>query len=207
MKKILSILAVIVVIVSLAVPAFAYDYNGEDYSLDYYTKDSNGEWQYAGNLQDLIFNEGGYLYFMNQSGSPYMYYMDSPLYVKNNELYHTDATTYYILSWNNSLGAWMLNNTSPQNGNANGRYGFANILVWTSSNVMDGDSVYMSGDSNFQLPPLAEMVLKVTEEEMVEVTIPNLLGVLKILVPCGVGCLALLVGLKLFGKKSLISRN
>lgn len=54
----------------------------------------------------------------------------------------------------------------------------------------------------FQGLPLEKVIQKTLTEKM----IPMMVGALKILVPCGVGCLALLIVLKLFGKKSLIFR-
>lgn len=57
----------------------------------------------------------------------------------------------------------------------------------------------------FPLPLWAE-VEKVTQGEMMT-TLAETLGTMKILMVCGVGCLALLVVLSLFGKRSLISRG
>lgn len=56
---------------------------------------------------------------------------------------------------------------------------------------------------NFTAPPL-EMVIQGVTGEAMKATLPNLHQTMKILTLCGVGCLALWIGLKLFGKRSLL---
>lgn len=77
-------------------------------------------------------------------------------------------------------------------------------VLWTNFDVVnDEGSVLIKGDSNF-MPPLWSTILGVTQGEMTQ-TQGKVAGAMKILALCGVGCLTLLVVLKLFGKRSLIS--
>ena len=80
---------------------------------------------------------------------------------------------------------------------------------WSSFDVeYSTGGLYFDGDQNFLVPPppLAEIVAKGSEEALKDLGI-TLGGTVKVLVLCGVGCLALLVALKLFGKRSLIFRR
>lgn len=82
-----------------------------------------------------------------------------------------------------------------------------NILK-VSDNVEYNGTVIMPNDPNFfPPPPLAEVIQGVAMEELQTETLPKMGGTMKILVACGVGLMACLVVLKLFGKRSLIFRN
>ena len=63
---------------------------------------------------------------------------------------------------------------------------------------------YDESGNRFFPVPLWEQVVKVTQGEMQGLT-QEMGGTMKVLVPCGVGLMALLVVLSLFGKRSLIS--
>lgn len=66
-----------------------------------------------------------------------------------------------------------------------------------SEDIYDEDNLLF-----FQGLPLE----KVVEKSLTEILVKKTVGTLKVLTLCGVGCLALLIALKLFGKKSLIFR-
>lgn len=67
-------------------------------------------------------------------------------------------------------------------------------------------SFYKEDGTLFFPLPLWEEMEQVTQGEMMGLT-TEVVGTMKVLALCGVGCLALLVVLKLFGKRSLIYRN
>lgn len=72
-------------------------------------------------------------------------------------------------------------------------------LVWSSNSVYyENGTKFMNGDPNFFT--MAELMNLTVAETMEKQTIPTMVGAMKVLVACGVGCLALLISLKLFGK-------
>lgn len=76
----------------------------------------------------------------------------------------------------------------------------SDTVSWSSHIIHDftTGATFMQGDVNF-LPPLMELAGQALSGEMVKIG-----KTLTILVACGVGCLACLVVLSLFGKRSLI---
>lgn len=84
---------------------------------------------------------------------------------------------------------------------------FVTESVYSSFPMRDENgTIIFARDTDFFPQPLWEMMEQVTQGEMMGLT-TEVVGAMKILALCGVGCLALLVVLKLFGKRSLIYRN
>lgn len=81
---------------------------------------------------------------------------------------------------------------------------WGNVIIWSNYDVYNYDTgeLYVEADSNFF--PLAVRVQKMTEKTLTETTVPQMGGAVKVLVVCGVGLLALLILLPLFGKRSLL---
>lgn len=81
-------------------------------------------------------------------------------------------------------------------------------LIMTNFTLSDADGViYSTPDTSFfPIPPkpLMEVVQGVTTETLEMVTVPALARTVSTVVLCGVGCLALLMFLVLFGKRSQI---
>lgn len=81
---------------------------------------------------------------------------------------------------------------------ANGTFSYTGEL---SVSKFSGTLVYANHDiKNFQEPPLAVIIQGVTGEAL-EVEIPSLMTEIRIILLCGVGCLALLIALPLLSKK------
>jgi len=79
----------------------------------------------------------------------------------------------------------------------------ADTLV-SSFNILDTDgNIVYNHDTDFFPVPLWVEMDNLTQGEMVNKFNPTLVGMILTLTVCGVGCLALLVVLKLFGKRSL----
>lgn len=78
----------------------------------------------------------------------------------------------------------------------------------SSFNILDTDgNIVYNHDTDFFPVPLWVEMDNLTQGEMVNKFSPTLVGMILTLMVCGVGCLALLVVLKLFGKRSLIFRK
>lgn len=203
MKKVFSILIVFVLAFCLTIPAFAYNVTGST------TSDEILE------IMQEKYDEG-YKYFTaiykNNDGRIWLFQSTKPFEQNNvnGYLVATDSLSYVRYTWTGDSSNYYYIGNSPGTLAANQEPASTRVVIYgVSYDIYDNEgNLVMEGDDNFfPQPPLAELVLEVTEGELVEVTIPNLVGALKILVPCGVGLMALLVGLKLFGKRSLISRS
>lgn len=151
--------------------------------------------------EGVLRDKTGYPYsVLMDGGNQYqVYYSSSPFYV-NGDKVKTDGSYFVYRSID---GGWAFLSDSSGGITIN-----KTDVAKSSHDLKNGDgSLFMAGDVTgffFPMTPLAEMVLEVTEEELVTVTIPEMVGAMKVLVPCGVGLMALLVGLSLFGKRSLI---
>lgn len=198
MKKLFSILSVFVLAFCLTVPVFAYDFGD------------------GGNLGDITdemqtYYDDGYEYAClldYGGGAKYLFLTTAPMKQNNVNGYVSATESLSYVRYTASGNKWVYVNKGTLASNQEPTSQRLTVL-WSSYNFKDNTgNLIMSGDPYFfPQVPLAELVLEVTEGELVEVAIPNLVGALKILVPCGVGCLALLAGLKLFGKRSLIFRR
>lgn len=145
-----------------------------------------------------------YLYKVQSSGITYL--LVYPSYVtptydtsqQNGLLYYSESYGNYRLDTTNN--EWVLSSDdSPY------------TIGGTNNNSVDiyysSDTIYdQNGDTFFPIPLWMEMD-NLTQGEMENNLNPTVVGILMTLMVCGVGCLALLVVLKLFGKRSLISRN
>ncbi len=184
MKKFLCLLAVFVLVFSLAVPAFAVD-DAESLGIPtpYPILEDSG-YSYA-----YIVCDSSGLYSLYLGGSPPSPSTDASFSIGRYERYNLNN------------GEWVYQSSSN----------FGTILdydqfVWSSVDMILDGVVYFVHDPNFFPIPLWAKVGQVTQGEIPALT-QNLGGTMKILALCGVGCLASLVVLKLFGKRSLIYRN
>lgn len=206
MRKLSAFLLVAVLCFSLSVTALAvstYSFNGTTLPLEYKVNDNVYSLQ-SYYEQEKVDNPN-YTITIVKSQSTGVYW-----------LYRSSAGFYYDNTWTNfypyegtldvfklSGDYWVFEytkNVSTGEGFIDPRYF---DFVWSSDTVLyDDGSVFISGDSNF-LKALSEIILEVTEEQL-EKTLPEMGGTMKTLALCGVGLMASLVALKLFGKKSLL---
>lgn len=184
MKKILCLLAIAVLIFTLAVPALAVD-TGESLGIPSpYSLLSSEGYSYAVIMSD-------------SSGDGYKLYLTDSLSTSSDTQFGTGRWERYAIS----DGEWVREKSS--------NFGTVldySLLVWCSADLIVDGVVYITHDPNFFPIPLWEKMAQVTQGEMTGL-LQNLGGTLKVLVPCGVGCLASLAALKLFGKRSLIYRS
>lgn len=98
-------------------------------------------------------------------------------------------------------GAWVFNKS--ESAIKGGSIGSVDSVI-ASSRAYSSNTWFsaMEQHSRFR-GALPVTILEVTEEQMVK-TLPEMVGTMKTLALCGVGCLALLVVLSLFGKRSLL---
>lgn len=165
-----------------------YDYNG--YYFPVLPSYDNAKYRY------------GFLYHNPTSTQTMLHLSTSPVHVdgssvllseKGSRLAYTleDGAWVYVAEYNFEANATIITNK--------------NFLVWSTHDVYNvAEELIIAGDSNFRFPLWVEMGL-VTQGEMTQVT--DLGGMMKLLVLCGVGLMAFLVVLKLFGKRSLLYRG
>lgn len=109
-----------------------------------------------------------------------------------------DEETGKIVTSANGLNRFSVETGSDGVHTASGNYG---EIQWT------GTLAYANHDiENFLTAPLAVIIQGVTGEAL-ELTLPSLRRTIHRILLCGIGCLALLIVLKLFGKRSLIFRG
>lgn len=124
-------------------------------------------------------------------------------YLSKSEFVQSTKAGYRSWKYNPDEGVWVTSGTGSN---------VSTIMydVYVSSHDINTDNggLHKTGYLDFfsAPPPLAEVIQGVTEEAMTD-SLPALGGTMTILAVCGVGCLALLVVLKLFGKRSLIFRS
>lgn len=206
MKRIFSFLTVFVLAFCLSVPTFAYNFGSDIPFANGQLADKNEDmetWYASGYTYAVLYwYDSGDQYYIIQSTKPME---QNPV---NGYVRASESLKYVKWYFNRDSMTWdFMHNGTLADGQE--ELGKRVNVYWASYDFLDySGNLIEAADPNFFPPtPLAEMVLEVTEEELVQVTIPNLVGGLKILVPCGVGCLALLAVLKLFGKRSLIFRS
>lgn len=179
-----------------------YDYNGV--SLPTHYKVNDNIFSVQEHYFDSKTDNSNLTYFIRDTGGQYFLYRcdegfsinsDSKIVALGSVDYFTAYTrdeywTFFLSVDSSTFNNYLLSKSQ---------------IVWASDTLYQGSSVVISGDSNFRMA-LSEEILGVTKEQMMK-TLPELGGTMNILVLCGVGCLALLVALKLFGRRSLIFRS
>lgn len=144
-----------------------------------------------------------YLYKVNSTDREYLVVYPSAV----TPTYDTTKQNGYLY-FSESYGSYELNKTTNEWELSNDESPY--FIGGTNNNSVDikysSDTIYdQNGDTFFPIPLWMEME-QVTQGEM-KLFNPTMVGILTTLMVCGVGCLALLVVLKLFGNRSLISRN
>lgn len=196
MKKFLSILMAMALIFALAIPCFASE--SEELGIP----NPSTVWV------DSSFPHA----FIVESDTSYSLYL-IPFAVDGNTSQNLVAPAGYR-RYDLLNGIWTLAVNSGGSGSA---VRLSN-LVWASYSInayvddYDGDGnldkgVYYTYNPNFFPNPLYHQVQKVTTETLTKETLPTMGGTIQILILCGVGLMALLVVLSLFGKRSLIFRG
>ena len=207
MKRFLPLLAVLILCFSLTVPASAYWSDGGNGDLDisdipnpYDALDSElrSYYPYA-----LLIDAKQYGYplarFFSTEPTPYLE-SDGTFYLSF-EPYTGDMgiKTFIEFRYIPDNGFWQQT--------AYGSGGYTQLLseVRASSfEVKYQGQTITPGGSDFFMTPLSETIQGVTAEVLNNQMVPTLGGTMKILTVCGVGCLALLMVLVLFGKRSQI---
>lgn len=104
---------------------------------------------------------------------------------------------YQVYNWDASTQSWVTSGNQTEF--TNGETAVAMNIGWTLYNCTD-DIYDTNGELFFPFPPdLSEVVQTLTLEQG-KVTLGQALGVMKTLVPCGVGCLALLMAFPVLRK-------
>ena len=194
MKKFLSLLMTILVMCSLAVTAFASSSADLPSVDDKWDKDN---YPYA------------FMYYVPSGGEYNVFFSATKPYIENGQVkidkVGDSQYTYvrYVYTASNPTLGWRYSDMST-NGFTVHISDFP--VIESSVDLYDGNTLYLKADGDFFPYPLAEQILAVTSGAMEE-TMPELGGTMTTLMVCGVGCLALLVVLKLFGKRSLIFRS
>lgn len=136
---------------------------------------------------------------MYKSGSAYnIIASDGDFYVNNASGNVNFATGGKHIIYNYSNGAWKQLSTIDHY--SDGATGVTPTTVhWVSHplTTKTGEA-FMGGDPNFF--PLPELMAMVTEKTLTEATVPKMMADLSTLIPFGVGLMACLIGLPLFGK-------
>lgn len=163
-------------------PMFEMNYGGKNYEYAYITNGSN-----EGSSDDMFF-----------------------LYLTNYPLYTTDGYSLFS-STNGGCVSFHLNNGTweyvaaysyAQNTRVGNYSGFKG-MVWSTFDIPIKESadqpstgIFFRGDLNFLQAPLEEVIA----EELTMKTVPKIIQAISTLALCGVGSMALLVGLPLLSK-------
>lgn len=156
-------------------------------------------------ITDTLIETYGYFVILDKGTTAYtLIASNTPIMEQAGKVIVEGSTNLAFLSANQSSTSWSQYSTQTVTGYS---LGDTAQVIWTSHNVRNvdnGDQV-LAGDTNF-MPPLWETMGQVTQGGMVQTT-ATVVGAMKILALCGVGLIALLVVLSLFGKRSLIPRQ
>ena len=176
-------------------------------SITSFASTTDGTYDYNGTVLAKVPDgyDDGYWYLVKKVSTTYLFYTTKPLIADGSNIRADGGTSYVQFSY--YLGAWgkYYESSIPADSYSN-IFGGSDTIIWSSSNIYTTSGlVYFNGDPNFFT--LAERVRLLVGETLLEVTVPRMAGTMKILVLCGVGLMASLVLLKLFGKRLLIFRR
>lgn len=203
MKKFITLLLVFVMVMSLSVTSYAYDFNG------------------FGDIDPPVYNHDVYPYAMfwraTTAVDAYFYAMPFPVMMEkqsvNNTILAQGSGTYLVFTYHKDTNMWTAEERTATEGamiTASGSYvRWSNFDIYRSNKgdvEANNGTLWLDGDENFMAVPLAEIIQGVTEEQLAK-TLPALGGTTRILVLCGAGLMASLMVLSLFGKRSLIFRS
>lgn len=198
MKKLLPLLAVFVLCFSLCVPASAANFTADTPLSE--LPDINEIWD-SETYPYAITYWDGYMYTYVSSG---------PLFFNDNGLTSGETPVLFkVYVVHSTTSDWTESSRNSEPTVVTTAIKPAKVKAANYS-VSDEDGyVRVSPDTSgffpHPLPPLAAVIQGVTAETLNSQTVPALGGTMKVLVLCGVGLIASLVVLKLFGKRSLIS--
>lgn len=221
MKKILPILMAVVLVFAMAIPCFASTVTIGEHSVPSEYFSASGDMysiQDAANENATVFivwyeqNNVKYYELIFADNSAVITYIENGYY-----RFKALSETYiqrFIWNTDGSTPPYFDFKTSSNYTSSTSFYGFSDSLdggiLWSSQDIYNTDTgeLVIEGNTNFPPPPpLAEVIQGVTEETIKTETLPAVAGTMSILTLCGVGLMACLVVLSLFGKRSLISRG
>ena len=209
-----KILCFIVLLFSLAVPAFASDLPSDAFpvgfdepmplaSLDNYNSDDywSGVSDYS--YPSLPRSAPYYLVWVNASGDLRCIFSSSPIkigvYSSSGHLSVVQDSSCFLYVWDGS--SWVLKSLSSSSstwwsfGYPDGAQGRILDVVGNAVSYNDNSVFFSQAPSPTPTPvPLAEVVQQMQGEQIQVSLIPSLTGSLGVLVPFGIGLLALLVG-------------
>lgn len=202
MKRFRVILLTLIMAFSLAIPCFAADDGsplvvGEN-SYPVYTSDRGNiiDWVNSNNSYHVLIYEYGSSTRMVLAESPLATFMYSIVAAESTFVNGANYHRYTLVD-----GAWVWNESKSLSA---GIQAVSVDTILASSRAMNKSTKYPAVDQHSRFRgALPEMILEVAGEQL-KITLPDLVGTMKTLVLCGVGCLALLIVLNLFGKRSLI---
>ena len=181
MKKIIVLLSSIVFIFCMTITCFAASIQSPSYPTAY------------GELPDGLYK---YTVVSQPAGYGYLYSSDKPFKIVDGGLYVQSTANVKGYKHNSGWKFMLESQYTPETVILLGAEGG---MRWASQDVFyDDGTLYMKGDPDFQMA-LSEEILEVTKEQM-KITLPSLGGLMKLLAVCGVGMMALLIGLPVLRK-------
>lgn len=188
MKRFFAILsAVLMLTMVFTTTCFAseikmYDYNGVEMAeFPFYDADN---YPYL-----LMYTSGSAFNIMASDGDFYVNQSTGSVNYK---------TTGKHIIYNYANGAWKELSTINHNENSVTGVSHTNVHWVTHPLMSETGEAFKAGDPNFF--PLPELMAMVTEKTLVETTVPKMMTDLSTLIPLGIGLMACLIGLPLFGK-------
>jgi len=206
MKRILPILLCLVFVLGTVVSVSAADaetYNYNGVTLPYPPDE----------LIDTEYDQ--FLLMKENSGSYTLIASYNRLWVDGSTLKLKKVTAEEILrlyTYNNSTKSWSYFGTSGDAISKETSLSYTGSF-WASYDLLNSETYeeYVLKDGNFLFPlprtPMHQVVGQVVGETLHNQALPKLGTELMTIVVCSVSCLALLIGLSLFGKRSLLYRN
>lgn len=201
MKKFLSVALALVMVFTLSLSAFASDY------------------EFSEAMPELDFESYPYVYMIKYLDfgieRGYLFATPWPLEFVSDDtggysLVATGEGTYRYYNYNMppNYGGWSYDFYEGYDGKmllgkVNGFKNNTHIEVANYNLNLDG-APFLDGDENFGVTPLTEVVQEVVNQAMA-LEMAKMEKTMGLLTVCGIGCLALLIGLVLFGKRSLLS--
>lgn len=196
MKKFLPILTAALLVFAMAIPCFAY---GEATDLPRFRADT-ADWDSENYPAVLVFRNADDQYWAYASNYIYCYFNEG----------YIDFESTFTYKFNETSGLWVKQNNTPSTVTPL-YYGDDIEPLYSSIDIKDvysSEVVYYATPDFFTPPvPMAEQIQGVATETLQAETLPAVAGTMTTLTLCGVGLMALLVVLSLFGKRSLISRG
>lgn len=183
MKKFLTVLSVVLMVMLSCVPVFAEDDGIEPYNVT----DPNLLPNPATVWDTSLYN---YAVIVSTGGQTKLYLVATKPYLNGSGFLTAAAVesgnTYQVYKHNQASNVWGFEADSTSNFSKSGS------LIWSSYDILYKDgSVAFAHDSSVFSITLPERIQEVVTEELTGTTLPTIVGWIATLALCGVGCLSL----------------